>query len=73
MEDVGFGVSDPPSGWIVKLGDPVTVRCNEGFQFGGQSISVTSLETCNDMPSCSRKRSSNHTSMFPFHIADLIK
>ena len=54
MEDVRYGVSDPPSGWIVKLGDPVTVRCSEGFQFGGKSISVTKLENCNVMPACSR-------------------
>ena len=54
MEEVRYGVSDPPAGWIVKLGDPVTVRCNQGFQLGGQSISVTQLKTCTDKPSCSR-------------------
>ena len=54
MEDVRYGVSEPPSGWIVKLGDPVTVRCTEGFQFAGKSISVTKLESCNVMPACSR-------------------
>ncbi|KAL5252519.1 hypothetical protein ACHWQZ_G015335 [Mnemiopsis leidyi] len=54
MEDVRYGVSEPPSGWIVKLGDPVSVRCTEGFQFAGKSISVTKLESCNVMPACSR-------------------
>jgi len=54
MEEVRYGVSDPPAGWIVKLGDPVTVRCNQGFQLGGQSIAVTQLKTCTDEPSCSR-------------------
>ena len=54
MEEVRYGVSDPPSGWIVKLGDPVTVRCSEGFQFGGKSIFVTKLESCNVLPACSR-------------------
>ena len=55
MEDIRFGVSDPPSGWIVKLGDPVTVKCTEGFQFGGQSIAVTKLGSCNVMPTCARE------------------
>ena len=68
MEDVRYGVSDPPSGWIVKLGDPVTVRCSEGFQFGGKSISVTKLESCNAMPACSRGCNSFTRSFITFLI-----
>ena len=61
MNNVVFGTSDPLAGAIVRLGDSVTIICNDGYQFGGNRRVVKSLKSCRYQPSCTRVKLSTTT------------
>jgi len=55
LEDIIYGVSEPPSGWIAKIGSQITVKCDDGYMHGGRSVAVTTLSSCTSTPACSSK------------------